>query len=68
MKLGEDLKILQDLHSECYSISELEETKKELNQIIIKYRELLAEKTSTVSLKYIRLLNTKCSFLDKNNS
>lgn len=50
MKLGEDLKILQDLHSECYAISELEETKKELNKITIKYRELLAEKTSTVSL------------------
>lgn len=66
MKLGEDLKILQDLHSECYSISELEETKKELNKTTIKYRELLAEKTSKVSLKYNYLL--KISFLYQNIS
>lgn len=41
---------LKKIHSECFDISELNETKHQLNELTIKYREVLLNKTNTVSV------------------
>lgn len=56
-KVEDQYTVLQKIHSECFAVSELEETQAELKKLTVKHRELLLNKSNVVSEIFQTLLN-----------
>ncbi|XP_054267810.1 centrosomal protein of 290 kDa-like [Macrosteles quadrilineatus] len=66
-KLDAELKVLQSSHSLCYPFAELEEAKKQINELTVKYRDLITSKTSLddANNKLINLLKAQVELLQQ---